>query len=922
MNREQKIDNNRKLSGLYWTLAGLCFAVGVASRVYGAWAGRYISNPDCGIVAIMARHMAEGKEWPIFFYGQAYMGSLEPMISALLCRLFGISGFMVCMGTAVAAIVTLPVIYLWGRDVGGKSSALGALALSAVGPYFYFMFQFAARGGYMVMLVMGLLAMLLSARTAFELQNGVQVKRHRYLLIGLIAGVGWWTNPLIISALLASAAILAFGLRKKIFSVAPLLGLIGFIVGSLPFWLWNAGNNWQSFDMLTASGGVSTIKGFHYLYIRYERLVGLQDWLAPLRMVVMWGYLLLAAAGFLLGIKDIRYNRLSLRGASTLTAGLFVLFSIGFFVRSSFATMNTARYLIPLVPVFAVLIGSFISSVNKRVGMFAASIPVLLLIASYWTVFPDLHKQSKAAPVCAERVHKLQNYLIENDIKAVYSHFMDHSLNFNMSESVVVTTLHGDRYKPYSRKAELTDDVGYLRHYGYISSFLNNTGGTAVKGGAGRYSITYNCKAPEGGLVEVDLKGKCKITDHTGRDCSDELLDRNVNTLWSGTQEKNKQEWVLVTFDNPLVLRRMRLLGTGASHFPRRMKVEILEAGKEEWVTLHENHSVTGYFWSGPRPYWWGRRHRQEYTLKDIKLDSIRVISDLSNGTPLLWQLKEVQFFAPASDNEFDPVQSMPALIKKIQQRNIKRLFADRWESNRVFDLLNGKVRVELNQRAFHDYKWDIDKNIINDSTGVLVRDYDASLTRRELDEAGVLAHEEVIDGWVLFDSFSIESGAAEFVKPLIWTGFTLLSSETWTFDVTAEVKFSDDIVLDGLSVEPKKVRPGEFFKISFCWRKPSDSMINKNLTVFVHFLDDDNMFQSDYALRGFMPEIMGGGSADKDVYYVSRCVQVPKDAALGGWELRMGIYDTLYGSRHNIKTSLKTEKRALVISDIITVIE
>ncbi len=50
--------------------------------------------------------------------------------------------------------------------------------------------------------------------------------------------------------------------------------------------------------------------------------------------------------------------------------------------------------------------------------------------------------------------------------------------------------------------------------------------------------------------------------------------------------------------------------------------------------------------------------------------------------------------------------------------------------------------------------------------------------------------------------------------------------------------------------------------------------------------------------------------------------MQVPKDAALGGWELRMGIYDTLYGSRHNIKTSLKTEKRALVISGIITVIE
>ena len=108
---------------LYWGLATLCFVAGAASRFYGAWACRYIRNPDTGIVALMVKHMAEGREWPIFFYGQAYMGSLEPMVSVLFTFLLGISGFAICAGTALMAVCSLPVIFCWARDAAGKAGA-------------------------------------------------------------------------------------------------------------------------------------------------------------------------------------------------------------------------------------------------------------------------------------------------------------------------------------------------------------------------------------------------------------------------------------------------------------------------------------------------------------------------------------------------------------------------------------------------------------------------------------------------------------------------------------------------------------------------------------------------------------------------------------------------------------------------------
>ena len=63
---------------LLWATAALCLNI----------------SPDYAIVVTMARDIAHGRGFPVFFYGQAYMGSLEPAFSALLCRLFGDGPFV------------------------------------------------------------------------------------------------------------------------------------------------------------------------------------------------------------------------------------------------------------------------------------------------------------------------------------------------------------------------------------------------------------------------------------------------------------------------------------------------------------------------------------------------------------------------------------------------------------------------------------------------------------------------------------------------------------------------------------------------------------------------------------------------------------------------------------------------------------
>src|SRR5690554_2649713 len=85
------------------------------SRLWGAWAMRYDVNHDFVVVQIMVRHVLAGHPWPCLFYGQAYMGTLEPFASALLAAILGYSTFIVNCGTALFSIGTMALTLHWAK---------------------------------------------------------------------------------------------------------------------------------------------------------------------------------------------------------------------------------------------------------------------------------------------------------------------------------------------------------------------------------------------------------------------------------------------------------------------------------------------------------------------------------------------------------------------------------------------------------------------------------------------------------------------------------------------------------------------------------------------------------------------------------------------------------------------------------------
>ena len=197
-------------------LAVIALLLGIAARVARAWAGRASLDVDQSVVGLMARHMAQGTDFPLFFYGQSYMGSLEPSASALMFRLFGESGFTLGLGPVLFGCIALWALWRWGRDAAGPWGGLLALLGGMFGPLMHFQFQAAARGGYMVALAVDVLVLWLGSRMAGMLREERPIRLWTWAGLGLLAGIGLWSNLIVVPALAVAALLMGWGMRWRL----------------------------------------------------------------------------------------------------------------------------------------------------------------------------------------------------------------------------------------------------------------------------------------------------------------------------------------------------------------------------------------------------------------------------------------------------------------------------------------------------------------------------------------------------------------------------------------------------------------------------------------------------------------------------------------------------------------------------------
>ena len=260
---------HRRPRALLW----VAIALSLLARITLLLRTHAMIDGDEALVGIQAHRILQGAR-PVYFYGQAYMGSLEAYLAAGVFAIFGSSAWAL---RAVPVALSIPLVYLtWRlalallpRDLRAAPLLAGLAALVAAAPPIYdVVAQMRAWGGQIEVYVITLALLLATVELADRLRACAppfELAR-RWLLWGLLAGLGFWVNPLISYALVACALWLIAPLLTRVFpgpwrrlverwpalwssatgtdtfrlgaALACLALVVGAAVGGLPAWLY------------------------------------------------------------------------------------------------------------------------------------------------------------------------------------------------------------------------------------------------------------------------------------------------------------------------------------------------------------------------------------------------------------------------------------------------------------------------------------------------------------------------------------------------------------------------------------------------------------------------------------------------------------------------------------------------------------
>jgi len=208
-------------------------------------------DADEAVVGLMARHIAFDGELPVFYYGQAYLGSLEAFTAAPLFLAFGSSAQLLKLVPLAYSLGFLVLSALVARRVFGDGPATLTAVYLALPPAMWALWSTKARGGYAEVLFLGEALLLISLWLATQ-------KRPPWgwLAWGLVAGLALWTHLLAVVYILPAVAFLALRRRRWVTSEV-LAGCVGLLVGVAPLLVANFSDGYATLAIVSGPAGIT-----------------------------------------------------------------------------------------------------------------------------------------------------------------------------------------------------------------------------------------------------------------------------------------------------------------------------------------------------------------------------------------------------------------------------------------------------------------------------------------------------------------------------------------------------------------------------------------------------------------------------------------------------------------------------------------
>ncbi|MBZ0301851.1 MAG: glycosyltransferase family 39 protein [Anaerolineae bacterium] len=454
-------------------------------------------HSDEAVVALMARHINQGAN-PVFFYGQAYMGSLDAYLVAVGFRLFGESVLSIRLVQSGLYLLVVATAYRVGWQFSGRrliAAVTGLLlALPAVNTALY---TTVTLGGYNETLLLGNLILLLG----YGAVHAESRSSWRWMALGLVAGLGWWTNGLIIMLAAPTGLILLIvwiRRRTPIREMIPALGLVllGFFVGSAPWWVFDFTHQHAALSTYLMSQQTGEFAGIGIPYIPPSQralgflIIGLPT-LVGLRFPWSSAYFLLPVGVLVVLTYALALYRL-VRGHNPLRpeARLLVLLIPGLFtiifIASTFGADPTGRYFLPLVVPLGIIFGTLVDDLASRVvspGSRAAAVMLVALVIGYQAAGQSAAIQSPTgltpqfdliSHIPNDHDDELIAFLLDHNLRQGYTNYwVAFRLAFLSGEQLTYSASlpykadlsynrADNRYPPYAQATAASDSIAYI----------------------------------------------------------------------------------------------------------------------------------------------------------------------------------------------------------------------------------------------------------------------------------------------------------------------------------------------------------------------------------------------------------------------------------------------------------------------------
>jgi hypothetical protein len=583
----------------HWLCLTIALATGWRAFLL-LWTGGGTES-DEAIMGLIAQRISEGRDFPVWFYGQEYMGALEGYVAALLVGSFGPGPIIVKLTALFFAIMTVGTGYVLAVKWFGDSVHSRFTGLCwAISPIMFSVWSLKLRGVVSTM-ALGQMALLLAC---------AYVSQPRYIwafLCGLCVGLGMWLNLLFIPY--AAAIFLYLISRRMLFRHISKTSAMaaGFLLGFLPFWYYNVTHQMATFKWVAGGRGGGLAEKWDLLIGRHiPVLLGfISPWGPEATSGILWFVCILVIVVLL--TVFLYHSRQSLCRSLTVsrkpTTGVEMIWAVGIcFIACSlysrFGSEYESRYAVILYSLIIPAIGVFVGELwrlgdRRRIIAFVVAIGVvgsnvaLTVSEKPAYLFEALH-QARGRIQAPSRMTDVVRILDAERVTGVRAEYwIAIRIAFESDDRIAVVTgpnrIPGstDRYVKAVRKALVfqVDDNSWESEVQSLSA-------------RGISSKVYTSSIYR--VVILDDEGyhpdEWQVTAINSIGLSN-IVDRNEFTCWTPQAVQADGQWCVVD------MARVQLVGCigflfGAGDEPEDLKVDLSDDG-QAWHEVYRGPVAT-----------------------------------------------------------------------------------------------------------------------------------------------------------------------------------------------------------------------------------------------------------------------------------------------------------------------------------------